>query len=55
MENSCQFCKKIFSNKSNLKNHLKNARYCLNLRNIDNNVIYNCTYCNKELSSKTKF
>ena len=46
----CYYCKKIFKNQSSLNNHQKNARYCLKLRNEQ--VKFNCKYCDKDFSSK---
>jgi len=46
----CEFCNKSFKTKSNLNNHQKNARYCLEIRNKQ--VNFNCEYCEKNFSSK---
>jgi hypothetical protein len=54
-EYKCEFCNKIFSNNSNLKTHIKNAKYCIKLRDNfipDNQFI--CNYCNKDFTSKQK-
>jgi len=51
MENTCEFCKTTFKSSSNLLNHKRNAKYCLTIRNKDNNN-FNCTYCSKNFSSK---
>jgi hypothetical protein len=49
----CQYCKNIFSNSHNLKQHQKTAKYCINLRG--KSVIlekkYQCNICNKEYTS----
>jgi hypothetical protein len=46
----CEFCNNEFKNQSILNNHLKTAKYCLNLRNETGKNI--CQYCNKILSNK---
>ena len=54
--NNCQYCEKIFSTKSNLYNHQKTAKYCLEKRK--NIVIvseeYKC-YCEKIFNCKRTF
>ena len=42
MSNKCCYCSKEFSNKANLKYHVKNAKYCLTKRNdatLSSNII----------------
>jgi len=51
MDYECNFCKKIFSNKGNLKNHQDKAKYCLALRE-EHNINFKCEYCNKNLASR---
>ena len=55
----CQFCKKTFSSKSNLKKHQLNAKYCIKLRtnkfvkpksNISKN--FECKFCSSSFTSK---
>lgn len=52
----CVHCKKIFSNKHNLKVHQNTAKYCLKLHCFDlsgNEVFQNqCDYCKKNFTSK---
>ena len=44
----CQFCKKIFSNKSNLRNHQATAKYCLKLQGRKNEENkFKCNDCKK--------
>jgi hypothetical protein len=42
---SCDFCKKDFSSKGNLKLHQKSAKYCLNIRNKEIVNEYKCEFC----------
>ena len=49
MSLECEYCKKIFSNKYNLKNHQKRAKFCLEIQkqnndNVDSDLI-KCEYC----------
>ena len=54
---SCQFCNKEFSSKSNLNNHIKTAKYCIEKRtekiesehSIHN---YNCSFCEKSFATR---
>ena len=45
----CKYCKKKFKNKSSLNNHIKYAKYCLNMRN--EKCKFQCEYCDKIFSS----
>lgn len=49
----CQFCRNVFSTKTNLSQHQKTAKYCLKLRG-DKNIKgkFNCTLCKKTYTSK---
>jgi len=47
----CEHCKKTFSNKSNLRNHQKTAKYCLKLQNKDINE-FSCKACDYSFTSK---
>ena len=49
----CEFCKNIFSSKTNLNNHIKRATYCLKLRGIEkSDDEQKCEACNKIFSRK---
>lgn len=59
----CEYCKKIFSSKTNLRVHQNSAKYCINLRNNkeseddkqkvdEKKVDFNCNFCQKSLFSK---
>lgn len=48
VKEKCEYCKNVFSSKSSLKYHQKNAKYCLSLRNLKNNN--HCKGCNKKFS-----
>jgi len=50
----CEYCNKSFKTKGNLKTHIENARYCLNLRNENLNDSNQCEFCNKKFSSKSR-
>jgi hypothetical protein len=51
---NCEFCNKIFSNKSSLNNHKKTAKYCIKLQTnkIPEIINFYCEYCNKKFTSK---
>ena len=48
----CQFCKKTFSDKSNLKKHQTNAKYCLKIQGKEIEEKYVCKYCGKKFTRK---
>jgi hypothetical protein len=48
----CQYCKKTFKTTSNLNYHIKNAKYCLTLRNENSDGNFQCKNCLKNFSSK---
>jgi hypothetical protein len=52
MENICLYCNKSFLTKSNLKNHIENAKYCIALRENSNNSNFSCDCCDKKFTSK---
>ena len=54
----CEYCKKTFSNKYNVKNHQKRAKYCLAIQQ-ENNIevdsdLIKCEYC-EHLSTPEQF
>jgi hypothetical protein len=54
---NCQFCKKVFQNKSNLSRHQKTTKSCLKIQEKkkykDISVItYDCDICQKKFTSK---
>jgi len=47
----CEFCKNVFSTKTNLNNHQKRAKYCLKLRGLDTTQTEHiCDSCGKSFS-----
>jgi hypothetical protein len=46
---NCEYCKKEFSSKSNLKSHQKTAGYCLELQG-KNDRNFECEFCNKKFT-----
>jgi hypothetical protein len=51
---NCVFCNSIFLNKTTLKNHQANAKYCLKLQGEEINNKFNCKECGKQLSTKNR-
>ena len=47
----CKYCKSTFKNNSNLIMHQKRAKYCLSIRNEENNSKFVCI-CSKTYTSK---
>ena len=44
----CEFCKNVFSTKTNLNNHQKRAKYCLKLRGLNTSETnHKCDSCGK--------
>jgi len=52
MSVECDFCKKIFSSKSNLYNHQKKTKYCIELQGKERTILYDCKFCGKNFTSK---
>lgn len=56
----CEYCNKTFSTKSNLKYHMKTAKYCLEIQKRINNLddiqskSFDCIYCKKEFSTNQR-
>jgi hypothetical protein len=51
----CQYCKNIFSSKTNLNTHQRRAKYCLKKQGdsqLTNACIYTCEGCNKQFIKK---
>ena len=48
----CQYCKSLFSNKTNLNNHQKTAKYCLDIRNVKV-IEYPCKNCGRKFSTES--
>jgi hypothetical protein len=49
----CVYCNNIFSTKTNLNNHQKRAKYCLDLRGVYNKENeYKCVACDRNFSGK---
>jgi len=62
MSHECEFCKSIFSSKSNLNNHQKSVKYCLDIQKntvLDKSTIkeniYTCRYCDKIFNLKKTY
>jgi len=51
----CQFCKNIFSTKTNLNSHQKTAKYCLKIQGIEVEKKYECKWCNKSFAIFSNF
>lgn len=55
--NTCEYCNKNFSSKSNLLYHINKTKRCIENRNIEiinDEKIFKCNYCDKTLSSKNR-
>jgi hypothetical protein len=46
----CDFCKRTFSSKSNLLNHQKTTKYCIEMQGKQP-TYFECGYCNKKFTS----
>jgi hypothetical protein len=51
----CEYCKKIFSSRSNLRYHQTRARYCLDIQNVEPSILYTCEHCQKEFTVKDNY
>jgi hypothetical protein len=59
-EFKCEYCDTVFKYKSNLKSHIKNTKFCLEIqKKIDPSIVleikktdFVCEYCNMEFKSK---
>jgi len=51
----CEFCKKLFSSKGNLKVHQKKTKSCLNVQNKNPEKKYDCLYCSKSFILKDTY
>jgi hypothetical protein len=49
---NCSFCNNVFTTKTSLNTHQKTAKYCLVLRQVEQNE-YKCESCGREFSTKT--
>ena len=46
----CDFCKRTFSSKSNLLNHQKTTKYCIEMQGKQP-TYFECEFCNKKFTS----
>jgi hypothetical protein len=51
--NECEFCHSKFRNRYSLREHQKNAKYCLKIRGKEND--YKCEVCDVELLGKRNY
>jgi hypothetical protein len=56
MSEICEFCNKTFNSKYTLNNHIKTAKYCINIRknnNIETTELstFDCNFCYKTFTS----
>jgi hypothetical protein len=50
---ACNFCKKSYTSQSNLNNHQKTAKFCLDLQNkLTSGELIRCEFCLKEFTTK---
>ena len=48
----CEFCKKTFVSKGNLKVHQLKTKSCLDIQNKKPEKMYDCLYCDKKFTIK---
>ena len=51
----CEFCKKVFTGKNNLRIHQTKATYCLKIQEKTPEISYTCSYCSKIFNRKDSF
>ena len=51
----CEFCKKVFTGKNNLRIHQTKATYCLKIQEKTPEISYACSYCSKIFNRKDSF
>jgi hypothetical protein len=55
----CEYCNKIYSNSYTLRTHQKTTRSCLDIQSnkgiTSNKKLFQCSYCNKDITTKVKF
>jgi uncharacterized C2H2 Zn-finger protein len=51
----CEFCKKIFTGKNNLRIHQTKAKYCLKIQEKSAEITYTCSYCSKIFNRKDSY
>ena len=51
----CEHCDKIFATKSNLKNHAKTAKYCLEIQGMKIDQQLFCEFCNHQFMQKYNY
>jgi len=54
MPYQCEFCENMFTSKSYLNHHQKNAKYCLIIQGEQEKAVFICKYCDKHLSSEKR-
>lgn len=51
-KHQCNYCKHLFSTKTNLYKHQKTTKYCLKIQDEQETIV--CDYCQEKLSTKQK-
>ena len=52
MNLNCDYCNKKFKNSYILKNHMKTAKYCLEIQGLKLSGSFECDYCLKNYVQK---